>query len=81
MSKAIPPLDLTWFLTESASSPKHVGIVLVFELPTGRKGLVGEIVGAYRAAVPMAHRHRVALHGSGELELAGEGLGKAGHGL
>ena len=34
MSNAsIPPLDLMFFLTESAESPKHVGAVQVFELP------------------------------------------------
>jgi WS/DGAT/MGAT family acyltransferase len=34
MSNAsIPPLDLMFFLTESAQSPKHVGAVQVFELP------------------------------------------------
>ena len=31
--KPIPPLDLMFFLTESARSPKHVGAVQVFELP------------------------------------------------
>ena len=31
--KIIPPLDLMFFLTESAESPKHVGAVQVFELP------------------------------------------------
>ncbi len=31
---AIPPMDLMFFLTESAQSPKHVGAVQVFELPT-----------------------------------------------
>ncbi len=34
-SKTIPPLDLMFFLTESAQSPKHVGAVQVFELPPG----------------------------------------------
>ena len=32
-NKAIPPLDLMFFLTESAESPKHVGAVQIFELP------------------------------------------------
>ena len=32
-TKAIPPLDLMFFLTESAQSPKHVGAVQIFELP------------------------------------------------
>jgi len=52
MSKPIPPLDVTWFLTESAASPKHVGCVLLFETPPGRAGIVGEIVAAYRAHAP-----------------------------
>lgn len=36
MSKTIPipPLDLMFFLTESARSPKHVGAVQIFEMPT-----------------------------------------------
>ena len=52
MSKPIPPLDVTWFLTESSASPKHVGCVLLFEVPPGRPGIVGEIVAAYRAHAP-----------------------------
>jgi diacylglycerol O-acyltransferase len=52
MSKPIPPLDVTWFLTESPASPKHVGCVLIFEVPAGRAGVVGEIVAAYRAHAP-----------------------------
>jgi len=32
-NKTIPPLDLMFFLTETAQSPKHVGAVQVFELP------------------------------------------------
>ena len=32
-NKMIPPLDLMFFLTETAQSPKHVGAVQVFELP------------------------------------------------
>jgi len=32
-NKVIPPLDLMFFLTESAESPKHVGAVQIFELP------------------------------------------------
>jgi WS/DGAT/MGAT family acyltransferase len=52
MSKPIPPLDLAWFLTETTGSPKHVGIVLLFELPADRPGIVGEIVASYRAQTP-----------------------------
>jgi WS/DGAT/MGAT family acyltransferase len=52
VNKPIPPLDATWFLTESAASPKHVSSVLVFEAPPGRSGIVGEIVAAYRAHAP-----------------------------
>ena len=29
----IPPLDLMFFLTETAQSPKHVGAVQIFKLP------------------------------------------------
>jgi len=32
-NNTIPPLDLMFFLTETAQSPKHVGAVQVFELP------------------------------------------------
>ena len=52
MTKPIPPLDLAWFLTESAAGPKHVGIVLLFDVPPGRNRIAGEIVTAYRAHVP-----------------------------
>ena len=31
--KMIPPMDLMFFLTESAQSPKHVGALQIFELP------------------------------------------------
>jgi diacylglycerol O-acyltransferase len=52
MSKPIPPLDLAWFLTESPAGPKHVGVVLLFEAPPGRDGIVAEIVAAYRRFKP-----------------------------
>ena len=52
MTKPIPPLDVTWFLTESPASPKHVGCVMLFASPPGRAGIVGEIVAAYRAHAP-----------------------------
>ena len=52
MSRRIPPLDVTWFLTESSASPKHVGCVLLFDVPPKRAGIVGEIVSAYRAHAP-----------------------------
>jgi diacylglycerol O-acyltransferase len=32
-NKKIPPLDLMFFLTETAQSPKHVGAVQIFKLP------------------------------------------------
>jgi WS/DGAT/MGAT family acyltransferase len=33
VNKKIPPLDLMFFLTETAQSPKHVGAVQIFKLP------------------------------------------------
>ena len=33
-TKKIPLLDLMFFLTETAQSPKHVGAVQIFKLPT-----------------------------------------------
>jgi diacylglycerol O-acyltransferase len=52
MTKPIAPLDLAWFLTESTSGPKHVGVVLVFEAPPARAGIPGDVVAAYRARPP-----------------------------
>jgi diacylglycerol O-acyltransferase / wax synthase len=52
MSKPIPPLDLSWFLTESTSSPKHVGAVMVYEVPADRAGTAAEIVASYRKQAP-----------------------------
>jgi WS/DGAT/MGAT family acyltransferase len=52
MSKRIPPLDLSWFLTESAASPKHVGAVMVYEAPADRAGIAAEIVAYYRTQTP-----------------------------
>jgi len=54
MSKRIPPLDVTWFLTESSASPKHVGCVLLFDVPADRAGIVAEVVSAYRSHKPTA---------------------------
>jgi len=55
MGKAIPALDLMFLLTETANSPKHVGAVMLFELPAGEgTGRVRAIVDAYREAMPIA---------------------------
>ena len=33
MPKPIPPLDLSWLLIESPTSPTHVGAMLLFKSP------------------------------------------------
>lgn len=53
MSNAIAPLDLGWLLLESPSGTTHVGAMLLFTKPAGRRGTVREIVAAYRAQRPM----------------------------
>ena len=49
MPKPIPPLDLSWLLIESPTSPTHVGAMLLFKKPAGRTPVVREIVKALRA--------------------------------
>jgi len=51
-TKPIPPLDLLWLLIESPGSTTHVGALLLFKKPAGRRPVVQEIVEAYRAAKP-----------------------------
>jgi WS/DGAT/MGAT family acyltransferase len=49
--KMIPPLDLMFFLTESAESPKHVAGVQVFKLPAeAPSDFLRKLVEAYRTA-------------------------------
>ncbi len=51
----IPPLDLMFFLTESAQSPKHVGAVQVFELPSGAPDTyLRDLVAAFKQAPVVA---------------------------
>jgi WS/DGAT/MGAT family acyltransferase len=51
----IPPLDLMFFLTESAQSPKHVGAVQVFELPPGAPDTyLRDLVAAFKQAPVVA---------------------------
>lgn len=52
MGNTIAPLDLSWLLIESAASTTHVGAMLLFKKPPGRKNVVREIVEAYRAQRP-----------------------------
>ena len=52
MPKPIPPLDLSWLLIESPTSPTHVGAMLLFKKPAGRTPVVREIVNALRAYPP-----------------------------
>jgi len=63
MSRPIAPMDLMFLLTETPNSPKHVGAVLLFDLPPLRKGaneVVRRIVQDYRAAKPVAPFNYVA---------------------
>lgn len=53
MSTAIPPLDLGWLLIESPGNTTHVGAMLLFKKPPGRRSLVREIVQAYRGHSPL----------------------------
>ena len=47
----IPPLDLMFFLTETAQSPKHVGAVQIFKLPArAPKTYMRDLVEAFKAA-------------------------------
>jgi diacylglycerol O-acyltransferase / wax synthase len=53
MGNAIAPLDLSWLLIESPSSTTHVGAMLLFKKPPGRRNTVREIVKAYRGMRPL----------------------------
>ncbi len=47
----IPPLDLMFFLMESPASPKHVGALQIFKLPSrASKHYLRDLVAAYRTA-------------------------------
>ena len=52
MSKQIPLMDLMMLLAETQSNPIHVSGLMLFDKPEGRRGLVREIVDAYRSARP-----------------------------
>ncbi|WP_156689164.1 wax ester/triacylglycerol synthase family O-acyltransferase [Mycobacterium sp. Marseille-P9652] len=52
MTKTIPPLDLSWLLIESPAGTTHVGAMMLFKKPAGRRPVVREIVEAYRACSP-----------------------------
>ncbi len=52
MSNAIAPLDLSWLLLETPAGTTHVGAMLLFKKPAGRRTIVREIVAAYRAQRP-----------------------------
>jgi WS/DGAT/MGAT family acyltransferase len=52
LPKPIPLIDLMMLLGETQSSPLHVCGLMLFDKPKGQRGLVREIVDAYRAARP-----------------------------
>ncbi len=54
MTNQIAPLDLSWLLMESPSGTTHVGAMLLFKKPAGRRDVVREVVDAYRAQRPVA---------------------------
>ncbi len=55
-------LDLVFFLTESVDDPRHIGSVLIFRKPGGRRDrVVEEIVDAYRRAPPRPPFNRIPL--------------------
>ena len=54
-NQKIPPLDLMFFLTETAQSPKHVGGVQIFKLPAKvPKNYMRDLVDALKAAPVVA---------------------------
>lgn len=54
-NKKIPPLDLMFFLTETAHSPKHVGAVQIFKLPArAPANYMRDLVKAFKAAPVVA---------------------------
>ena len=54
-AKKIPPLDLMFFLTETAQSPKHVGAVQIFKLPAkAPKHYMRDLVAALKEAPVVA---------------------------
>jgi len=54
MPKAIPMLDLMFFLAETKRSPKHVAGLMLFDLPDdAREGYVAELAAAYRKGTPV----------------------------
>ena len=52
LAKKIALMDLMMLLAETQSSPMHVCGLMLFEKPRGQRGLVREIVKAYRDARP-----------------------------
>ena len=54
-NRKIPPLDLMFYLTETAQSPKHVGAVQIFKLPAkAPKNFMRDLVDALKAAPVVA---------------------------
>ena len=54
MARTIPPIDLIFLLLETPDTPMHVGGVMLFERPRGRRDdLVARIVRVYRSARPL----------------------------
>jgi hypothetical protein len=50
-NRKIPPLDLMFYLTETAQSPKHVGAVQIFKLPAkAPKSYMRDLVQALKEA-------------------------------
>jgi WS/DGAT/MGAT family acyltransferase len=61
MSRPIAPMDLMFLVTETPNSPKHVGAVLLFDLPRkGAQDIARRIVEDYRVAKPIAPFNSVA---------------------
>ena len=52
LANPIAPLDLSWLLMESPSGTTHVGAMLLFKKPPGRRNTVREVVEAYRRQQP-----------------------------
>ena len=52
LANPIAPLDLSWLLVESPSGTTHVGAMLLFKKPPGRRNTVREVVEAYRRQQP-----------------------------
>ena len=54
MATKIPPLDLMFFLSETAENPKHVGALQIFELPPNApQSYLNDLVATMKQQLPV----------------------------